>query len=326
MGLDLLELTLETERVFGLRFSNAELTVCQTPRHVIDLVWSKLAAAGRPACASQHTFYRLREALVRNLRLSPDSIRPDTPLQTLFPSEGRWERWEDLRKTLNPIRWPHVAHRSSFQWVLVVGVLVVEGILCIWLRGILPAVGTTVLCIVLAVAGVLSLASALQTPPSCDEIGGCVRDLVPYLQPPPYMSRKEVAQRFKAICEEQLGLDLTQDQHWEDADFVRDWSADRRQPGRTSSPAPLAGTGAGQVAPAPHPPNPCPHSDWASHATGFIWRSNRSTMMHVLGPIPGPSAGRGRRGSDVPGSRARRPLRCQRTNMSARPAATSGRP
>ena len=112
----------------------------------------------------------------------------------------------------------------SFSWVVVAGTLMFVGIFCISLGSPVPCVGAAIAFVASVIATLLSVRSVGRLP-SCVENGGCVRDLVPHLQQPKdYTSREQVAERFKAICEEQLGLDLSKQPYWEDANFVRDWN------------------------------------------------------------------------------------------------------
>ena len=181
MGLELFELALETEKVFDLRFTDAELTACGTPRAVIDLVWSKLAVAKPQTCPSQHAFYQVRDALVRVLKVHRRSVRPDTSLRTLFPSEGGWERWESFRKTLDPVQWLSAREGSSFLWMVVAATFVFVGIFCMCLGSPVPCVGVAIAFAASVIAALLSVGSVGRLP-SCVENGGSVRDLVPLLQ------------------------------------------------------------------------------------------------------------------------------------------------
>lgn len=237
MGLEMLELVLETEKEFNIRLQDREVTKCVTPRRFIDLVWSKLVPADPRACPTQHAFYRIRQALVTVLGVSRRSIRPSTPLQSLFPDEtgkdappGRssGDNWLALRQTLNPPRWPPV-HQSPWSGTAITFVvLLLCGIVCSMLVGLIaPGAGAVIFIGTFTGAIIFGMASneRMGRWNSPIRVGnGTVRDLVPYLQPAVYASRDDVARRFKTICEEQLGLDLSKWPHWEDANFVRDWN------------------------------------------------------------------------------------------------------
>ncbi|VGO15255.1 hypothetical protein PDESU_03837 [Pontiella desulfatans] len=77
MGLDGVELIMETENVFGIRIEDEEAEVCLHPRDVIELVWSKVSHADKAVCPSQRAFCISRRALVDVFGIAEEQYSED---------------------------------------------------------------------------------------------------------------------------------------------------------------------------------------------------------------------------------------------------------
>jgi hypothetical protein len=224
MGLELLELTLEAEKVFNVRLKDEEVTECVTPRHFIDLVWSKLAVAKPPTCPSQHAFHQIRQAIVKVLNLPRRRVRPSTPIQDVLPSKSNKRKWRELRQALGPVSRPPNHQPLLPSCAKAVAFAIFGGVLCRYLD-IVPRDWAATYWATVAGAVVLAIVLVAWTHRWRNEIRssrGTLRDLIPHPLPATYVSRDQVAERFKAICMEELGLG--EEHYKEDANFVRDWN------------------------------------------------------------------------------------------------------
>lgn len=95
MGLDLVELVMETEEHFGVHLPDEECAQVRTVADLASLVASKLHPV-TSSCQTSQTFYRVRRALVES-GLSRESVRPQTPLATLDPGKRR-QAWRKLQR------------------------------------------------------------------------------------------------------------------------------------------------------------------------------------------------------------------------------------
>ena len=78
MGLDGVELIMETEDVFGIRIEDEEAEICLHPRDVIELIWSTVSHSEKAVCPSQRAFYITRRALVHAFGADRNAVKPDS--------------------------------------------------------------------------------------------------------------------------------------------------------------------------------------------------------------------------------------------------------
>ncbi|MFO1440244.1 MAG: acyl carrier protein [Verrucomicrobiaceae bacterium] len=110
MGLDAVELVMAFEETFQVSISDAEAEKLMTPRHVVDLIVSKLGLQDGPQSLSWSDQFtaRLREALLIQ-GVTDDLITPDQPLEAIFPIRAtRREDWQHLKECLQASRWPRL--------------------------------------------------------------------------------------------------------------------------------------------------------------------------------------------------------------------------
>jgi hypothetical protein len=125
------------ERRFGIRFERDEFAHTTTVGQVWAAVEQRLVAQlGEPvpgltaACATQRTFYRLRQTLVAQ-GVARATVTPGLPLATLFPWRDRpqqWRHWQQASQV------PLPALRTS---VTVLGVLWAGATAAVW--GLAPS-------------------------------------------------------------------------------------------------------------------------------------------------------------------------------------------
>ncbi len=106
MGLEFLELVLETEQRFGVSIPDSALSQVHTVGDYIDVVTGIVHSAEvtitdgpEPICRSSHAFYRLRRELLVALPLSRQSVRPSARLDRLVPRRDRLRIWKQLRRS-----------------------------------------------------------------------------------------------------------------------------------------------------------------------------------------------------------------------------------
>jgi acyl carrier protein len=87
MGLDAVELVMETEERFGVHLPDEECAHIRTVADLAALVISKLTVESA-ACPTSRTFYRVRRAFVDG-GISRKNVRPGTRLSDLDPKKRR---------------------------------------------------------------------------------------------------------------------------------------------------------------------------------------------------------------------------------------------
>lgn len=233
MGLDLVELTLETERHFGIEIPDAAAATIRTPRQLAAFVASQLAARDALApgpCLSQHAFYRLRGVLRERRCLPSDAVRPTVLLDRLLPRDGRARLWRDLRTESGIAGWPDLARPG---WLKVsIGVLVAGGFLAGLVTPWPVRRSRTIVAIAIAAALLLLWLCLYVTRPLQVEVhpaGYTVGDLahlqsagVARPEPASMWTLEEVRADVRRLVSRELGVVNFTD----DSDFVRDLRAD----------------------------------------------------------------------------------------------------
>lgn len=95
MGLDGVELVLTVEERYQIRLPDAACSRVGTVADLAALIITQLPTP-TGACPTARTFFRLRKTFVRQWGIHRREVRPDTPLETLFPRPLRQRRWETL--------------------------------------------------------------------------------------------------------------------------------------------------------------------------------------------------------------------------------------
>lgn len=113
MGLDTVEILIAVERNFDMRISDEEARKIVTVRDMIDLVYSRVRDADTKVCRTQRAFYRVRNAVGKELGLDRARIRPATRLERLIPIDRRREVWEKLQRAIGAPAWPELKRSSN---------------------------------------------------------------------------------------------------------------------------------------------------------------------------------------------------------------------
>ncbi|MFM7182926.1 MAG: acyl carrier protein [Verrucomicrobiales bacterium] len=89
MGLAGVELILAIENNFGIELSDAEAEGCQCPGQLINLALAKVGARKKRICPSQHAFYLLRRAVMKEAGAPRAAVGLDTDLRKFAPEKER---------------------------------------------------------------------------------------------------------------------------------------------------------------------------------------------------------------------------------------------
>ena len=98
MGLDFVEIVMEVEETFGIKFRSGEFGSIQTVGDFVSLIHSRIVAADTVACPSLSWFLQLR-SLVREVAGKPDlRIRPSQSLQSTLSSHEIRRLWQLMQE------------------------------------------------------------------------------------------------------------------------------------------------------------------------------------------------------------------------------------
>jgi hypothetical protein len=115
MGLEGLDLLLESEKTFGITITDAEASVVRTPREFIDLVASKVHAAPATDRRVQELYFDLRRGFRAALAGQP-APRLDDPLPEMLVAAD-WPRiWSDVRSASGRSDLPEKMGRPGSFW------------------------------------------------------------------------------------------------------------------------------------------------------------------------------------------------------------------
>ena len=101
MGLDAVELVMETEQAFGISLPDDNVSKVVTAGDLHDLVCRCLSATEHTSCLTAVAFYRVRKLLISVTGAARSEIRPKTDLQTLLPACQRKAVWRQMERSSN---------------------------------------------------------------------------------------------------------------------------------------------------------------------------------------------------------------------------------
>ncbi len=101
MGLDLVELVMETEEAFGIVISDEAAGEIRTAGDLCEYVLSQRRLDG---CPTAQAFREIRRLLVEALGIAPRTVRPSTELESLLPRCLRHRVWRLLSRQY-PCHW-----------------------------------------------------------------------------------------------------------------------------------------------------------------------------------------------------------------------------
>lgn len=141
MGLEGVELLVETEQAFGIKISDAEAEVCATMGQLQDLVLRKLAEkgnAGPPWQGLAETgLHCFRQAAREVLGPAAEGMVSETSLAELIPEAGRPEAWRRLTQavarrglTLPSLNLPRAVSRTA--WIVAIPGYLATAVAAYW--------------------------------------------------------------------------------------------------------------------------------------------------------------------------------------------------
>lgn len=227
MGLDSVEMVMETEEEFGISLADEEVEVVVTVGDLVALVLSKVRSVSG-GCITRTTFFRLRQSLERSAT-GITRLRPSSRLVDVLPPSIRRATWSQLRQEY--ARLPGLQPKdSSRRWIHFVGwVVAAVPIFATWwcATGWGAALFGLFVSSSLAVAAFAMVVQALSTefPASMATLGDLTRSLAPVVweegRPPP---RDEVLARVQRLTCRQLGVPASK-VNW-DTRFIDDLGMD----------------------------------------------------------------------------------------------------
>lgn len=114
MGLDGVEIVMETERAFGIEIPDRDAERTKTPRQFIDYVADRVHALPDEQCVTQRTFYQLRRGFRAALGDPDLNVTLDTELSE-FSDKAAWPAlWSKMRGSQDDRRWPEVVPWRGF--------------------------------------------------------------------------------------------------------------------------------------------------------------------------------------------------------------------
>jgi len=128
MGLDTVELVMEIEEAFGIRFRDEDLEQIQTVGQVYEFLLERLPAGslgGPTVCLSAVSFYRIRRGLMSVLGVPRGAVQPATRTESLLPCSGRKDAWAALA-TSTQLELPPLVRPEWLCWSLAASVVAVS--------------------------------------------------------------------------------------------------------------------------------------------------------------------------------------------------------
>ncbi len=171
MGLDLVELVMEVEDTFNIRFSEADYADIATVGDLHDYIVKRVngtddsVSEHDPICLTSATFLRIRRAFVSHFGLARHSVRPSSSVDEIVPRKERRKVWNQIQNVIElnlpPLRRP--------RWVVCTLLAIVSMLAAIFLWSLMPIdeiefLGVA-LATVAAAAGLTVLTRPLATEP-----------------------------------------------------------------------------------------------------------------------------------------------------------------
>lgn len=134
MSLDGVELLMEVEDTLGIEIPNLEAEKINTVQDFYDCAWKHVSnkKLAIEKCYTQSIFYKIRQAIVENIKVDKKSITPKTKMENIIPLENRRQIWKQLEDTLQltlpqlELRKPYNIILNAFGVKTILGSLLVE--------------------------------------------------------------------------------------------------------------------------------------------------------------------------------------------------------
>jgi acyl carrier protein len=83
MGLDSVQIIVDTEKCFGIEINDQAAEKMRTVGELVDYVWGQIEHNDPKACLTQILFFRLRSFFTSNFNIAPIDFKPETHLSVL---------------------------------------------------------------------------------------------------------------------------------------------------------------------------------------------------------------------------------------------------
>lgn len=100
MGLDLVEILMETEKEFEISILDSEVYEAVTVGKYVNVVYSRLRKDQNDPCPSQHAFYLIRQGLMQTFEIPRLAIKLETELDKVVPKRNRRQLWEEFKRSV----------------------------------------------------------------------------------------------------------------------------------------------------------------------------------------------------------------------------------
>lgn len=90
----------EIENMYNFKFEKDETYTVNTFEELCDLIIEKINLRNVESCTSQQTYYKLRNALIKNKIIEKEKLKTETELKTLFPRKNRKTLIEQVEKEM----------------------------------------------------------------------------------------------------------------------------------------------------------------------------------------------------------------------------------
>jgi hypothetical protein len=97
---DLGDVLLIIEKSFGFKFQDNELKHVKTYGDLCSAVIDKVSGTHVEDCTTQQSFYKLREAIPNVTDVEEELIKPNTPLELIFPKKNRRRKIKALQNKM----------------------------------------------------------------------------------------------------------------------------------------------------------------------------------------------------------------------------------
>jgi acyl carrier protein len=218
MGLELVELIMETEKEFGISFRETEIYGADTVGKFVDVVYSRFRKDKREPCPSQHAFYEIRNRLMEAYSTDRSQIRPNTELERLIPRENRRKHWEEFLKNFLDVSVADVPLEAT-KWLNRIIIFLIPSVVFLLFFSFLPLVLFWVGLFPALLTGWfldwLLTPFKMEFPKDCSSVKG----LVPYIKSfdAKVWSRNEVFEKIREIIVDLIDIHpkmVTSDAHW----------------------------------------------------------------------------------------------------------------
>lgn len=183
MGLDGVELIMETEETFGIKIPDEEAYKMATPGKVIDYIYDQIGQDKSDACASQQAFYLLRRTIQSVFHLDRKLITLETPIRSFIPDAKDRKSWAELQDALGARTWPKLRRAGWLRHTLVISTLIFPILCFLYLYSKIGNEAAVILSVIIMISvGIILNMLTKSFKNTIPNHNGCINDLIRYAQ------------------------------------------------------------------------------------------------------------------------------------------------